>query len=417
MTGAAERVLLRGCRLLDPAAGEPCERVDVLVEGERVREVSERPLRDEAARVVDVGGRTLMPGLIDAHAHVYLSEVDLLRLEDLPPALLVARAAARLRGMLDRGYTTVRDVAGADWGIREAVEGGLFPGPRLFIAGRAITQTGGHGDVRPRTRRVPHCAGCGNGAPLARVADGPDEVRRAVRDELRLGADQVKLMVSGGVASPTDPLEGTQLTREEIGVAVEEARAWDRYVCAHAYGADAVARAVECGVRSIEHGNLIDAPTARLMAERGAFLVPTLVTYDAIRRRGRELGLAPVSLEKNARVLDAGLRSLELARSAGVPIGLGTDLLGELDAERSRELLIRAEVERPLDILRSATVVNARLIGRDDELGRVAPGALADLLVVEGDPLADLGPLVEAGARMPVVMARGRLHRDLLGRP
>jgi len=417
MSGAAQLVLLRGCRLLDPAQGEPRERADVLVEGERIREVSDRPMRDDGARVVDVAGRTLMPGLIDAHAHVYLVEVDLLRIETLPPALLVARAAARLRDMLDRGYTTVRDVAGGDWGIREAVERGLFPGPRLLVAGRAITQTGGHGDIRPRTRSVPGC-GCGSGGgPMGRVADGADEVRRAVRDELRLGADQIKVMVSGGVSSEADPLEGTQLTREEIGVAVEEARAWGRYVCAHAYGADAIARAVECGVRSIEHGNLIDAPTARLMAERGAFLVPTLVTYDAMRRRGAELGLAPVSLEKNERVLQAGLRSLELARAAGVQIGFGTDLLGDLDAERSRELLIRAEVETPLEILRSATVVNARLIEREGDLGRVAPGAIADLIVVDGDPLSDLGPLVEAGARMPVVMARGRLHRDLLGRP
>src|SRR5262249_14371005 len=379
-----------------PAEGEPREDVDVLVEGERIREVSDRPIRDDGARVVDVAGRTLMPGLIDAHAHVYYSEGDLLRLDALPPALVVARAAARLRARLDRGYTTVRDVAGGDWGIREAVERGLFPGPRLLVAGRAISQTGGHGDLRPRTRPAPG-SGCGcGGAPMARIADGPDEVRRAVRDELRLGADQIKIMVSGGISSESDPLEGTQLTREEIGVAVEEAGAWGRYVCAHAYGADAIARAVECGVRTIEHGNLIDAPTARLIAEAGAFLVPTLVTYDAMRRRGAELGLTPVSLEKNARVLEAGLRSLGLARAAGVPIGFGTDLLGDLEAERSREFLIRAEAETPLEILRSATVVNARLIEREAELGRVASGAIADLIVVDGDPLADLGPLVEA---------------------
>jgi imidazolonepropionase-like amidohydrolase len=221
-------------------------------------------------------------------------------------------------------------------------------------------------------------------------------------------------MVSGGVASPNDPLDSLQFTEDEIRAAVGEAQAWKRYVCAHAYGADAIARAVRCGVRSIEHGNLIDEATARLMCERGAFIVPTLITYDAMRRRGEEFGLQTVSLEKNKIVLEAGLRSLEICRAAGVPIGFGTDLLGALQVEQSREFLIRAEAMSPLDIIRSATLVNARLLQREGKLGVIAPGAFADLLVIDGDPLKDLQLLQNQGAHLQAIVKGGRFHKNQL---
>ncbi len=408
-------ILFRRCNLLDPRTGELHAGSEILIEGDRIKEVSDRPIRSENARIIDAGSRTVMPGLIDAHIHVYLSEVNLHLLEDVPLTLMAGRAATLMRAMIDRGFTTVRDTGGADYGIREAVETGHLAGPRLFIAGQGISQTGGHGDFRSRTAGPQICACCSGVGLISRIVDGVPEMLRAVRDELRKGADHIKLMVSGGVASPNDPLDSLQFTEDEIRAAVGEARAWKRYVCAHAYGADAIARAVACGVRSIEHGNLIDAPTAKLMHEKGAFIVPTLVAYDAMRRRGDEFGLPAVSQEKNKIVLEAGLRSLEICKAAGVPIGFGSDLLGQLQIDQSREFLIRAEALSPLEIIQSATLVNARLLQREGELGVIAPGAFADLLVLDGNPLKDLGIFQDQGKHLLAIMKGGAFHKNALG--
>jgi imidazolonepropionase-like amidohydrolase len=217
------------------------------------------------------------------------------------------------------------------------------------------------------------------------------------------------------VASPYDPLDSLQYSTDEIRAAVEEATAFKRYVCAHAYPANAITRAVECGVRVIEHGNLIDGRTARLMAKREAFLVPTLVAYDAISRHAAEFGMGPESLEKNKIVLEAGLRSLELAKRAGVRMAFGSDLLGQLQPDQSKEFLLRGQALSPREIIHSATIVGAELLGRVGELGVIAPGALADLLVVDGNPLKDLGLFQDQGAHLPVVMQGGRFHRNRLG--
>jgi imidazolonepropionase-like amidohydrolase len=403
--------LFTNARLLDPTRDELADGMSVLVEGDRVREVSSRPIAARDATVVDCGGRTLMPGLIDCHAHVFLSEVNIRYLEAIPLTLMTARAAELMRGMLDRGFTTVRDTGGADWGIRDGVAAGHLPGPRLFIAGRAIGQTSGHSDTRRRTDAGEGCHCCNAMAFTMEIADGVSGVRRAVREQLRQGADHVKIMVSGGVASPYDPLDSLQYTPDEIRAAVEEATTFKRYVCAHAYPADAVARAVECGVRVIEHGNLIDPPTARLMAARGAFLVPTLVAYDGIDRNGARWGMEAESLEKNKLVLEAGLRSLELAREAGVRMAFGSDLLGQLQPDQSKEFLLRAKVLSPREIIHSATIVGAEVLGRVGELGVVAPGALADILVVDGNPLQDLGLFQEQGRHLAVIMKSGRFHQ------
>ncbi len=408
-------VLFTNAKLLDPTKDDLQDGTSVLVEGSRVREVSPRAIRAAGATVVDAGGRTLMPGLIDCHVHVFLPEVSIRALEAVPLTLLTARAAPLMRAMLDRGFTTVRDTGGADWGIREAVERGYLPGPRLFIAGRAIGQTSGHSDSRRRTDLGGACPTENAMVFTHAIADGVTEVRRAVREQLRQGADHIKIMVSGGVASPYDPLDSLQYSTDEIRAAVEEAAAFKRYVCAHSYPANAIARAVECGVRVIEHGNLIDAPTAKLMAKKGAFLVPTLVAYDAINRHAAQFGMGPESLEKNKVVLAAGLRSLELAKRAGVRMAYGSDLLGQLQPDQSKEFLLRAEALSPREIIHSATVVGAELLGRPGELGVIAPGALADLLVVDGNPLKDLGVFQDQGARIPVVMQAGRFHRNRLG--
>jgi imidazolonepropionase-like amidohydrolase len=387
----------------------------VLVEDDRIVEVSERTIASDKARRIDVGGRTLMPGLIDAHVHAVITTMDLAAMERKPVSLIAQEARLVLEGMLQRGFTTVRDAGGADWGLAQAVDRGLIVGPRIFFSGRALSQTGGHGDFRPRSEAPLSCACSIHSSGISHVADGVAAVRKAAREELRRGATQVKIMASGGVASPTDPVWNVQYSAEEMRAIVEEAQGWRTYAMAHAYTPEAVGRAVQAGVRSIEHGNLIDAPTARLMAERGAYLVPTLVTYFMIEEFGRALKFPEVSLRKVQDVLSAGLSSLEICRESGVKVGFGTDLLGETHEHQSKEFTIRAKVQSPDEIIRSATVVNAEILNRSGELGVIAPGALADLLIVDGNPLEEISLLEGQGKHLDVIMKAGQFVVNRLG--
>jgi len=267
--------LIRNLSLLDPRQGTLTEGVEVLVRDQEVVEVGPR-LKAAKAEIIDLGGRVLMPGLIDCHVHIMASHVrfGLQASSCIPASLVTAHASALLRAMLFRGFTAVRDAGGADYGHKLAVERGLFQGPRLFISGRAISQTGGHGDFRQRVDQPEACACSHMLSGIGRVADGVPAVRHAARDEIRLGADQIKIMASGGVASAADPVHFLQYSAEEIEALVDEAARADTYVMAHAYTSAAVRRAVAAGVRTIEHGNLIDADTARFIADRGAYLVP-----------------------------------------------------------------------------------------------------------------------------------------------
>jgi len=399
--------------VLDGTNRERREGHHVLVENELIKEVSDRPMTAADAQVIDLAGRTLMPGLIDAHVHVIAVDAALARLAEQPLTLTSLQAGRVMEGMLARGFTTVRDAGGADGGLAEAVAQGLVRGPRLFPSGQALSQTGGHGDLRPRTRSVVSCACCEYGAGLARIADGVDECRRAARDELRKGATQIKIMASGGVASPYDPIWNLQYSDEEMRAIVEEARAWHTYVLAHAYTPEAIRRSIDNGVRSIEHANLIDAPTAAHVAAANGFVVPTLVTYDALYRFGREFGVAEGSLAKLADVREAGLRSLEILQRAGVKIGYGTDLLGPMHKYQAGEFVIRAEAMAPFEVIRSATIVNAELLNRAEELGVVAPGARADLIAVDGDPLRDIALLGGQGEHISVIMKDGVVHKTM----
>jgi imidazolonepropionase-like amidohydrolase len=399
-------IVFQNAALLDTRAGE-LRPGAVRVEGERIVEVCDGPIRHQGERELDLRGRVLMPGLIDAHVHAVITTMNLAAMAQRPASLVALEAARILERMLCRGFTTVRDAAGADAGLAEAVERGLVRGPRIFYSGRALSQTGGHGDFRPHGSDLELCACRIHSSGFAHVADGVAAVRKAAREELRRGASQVKIMASGGVASPNDPIWNVQYSPDEMRAIVEEAHGWRTYAMAHAYTPEAIRRAVEAGVRTIEHGNLIDRETAALMVEREAFLVPTLVTYHAMDELGRALNLPEVSQRKVKDVLEAGLASLEIAREAGLPLGFGTDLLGETHDQQSRELSIRAQVEPPADVLRSATLTNARILGREGELGEIVPGALADLLVLDGDPLADLGRLQDQGKQLLMVMKAG----------
>src|SRR5919202_4518072 len=304
--------------------------------------------------------------------------------------------------MLFRGFTTVRDAAGGDFGLARAVDEGLMVGPRLVFGGRALSQTGGHGDSRSRGRTALEAGYSYTAASV--VCDGVPEVRRAVREEIKRGAQHIKLMLSGGVASPTDRVDSIQFSLDEIRAAVEESEAANRYVLGHAYTSRAINRGLECGVRSIEHGNLMDESSPPLFLQHGAFYVPTLVTYSALAEQGREHGLPEASYRKVSDVLDAGLSALELAARAEVPIAYGTDLLGAMHAQQSREFALRAQVQSAAEIVRSATAVGARLLRLEGQVGLVAPGAYADLLLVDGNPLEDVRVLAAPDRHLRLVM-------------
>uniref|UniRef100_E1TH25 Amidohydrolase n=1 Tax=Burkholderia sp. (strain CCGE1003) TaxID=640512 RepID=E1TH25_BURSG len=408
-----ESILLSNASLLDVERAELREGHHVLVENGLIREVSDRPLKSAAAREIDLRGKTLMPGLIDLHVHVVAVQLNLSQQVNMPNVLVTLRSVPIMRAMLRRGFTTVRDAGGAGYPHKQAVESGLAIGPRLFVAGRALSQTGGHGDMRARSDYMGSSAPCGccvRVGALARVADGVDEVRRAAREELQMGADHLKIMASGGVASPTDPVGAFGYAEEEVRAIVEEARARHTYVMAHAYTAEAIARVVRWGVRTIEHGNLVDGPTASLMAEMGAYVVPTLVTYEALAKEGAQYGLGEESVAKIADVREAGLRSLEIYNDAGVKMGFGSDLLGPSQRLQSDEFRIRAEVLGNAATLSSATTTAAEVLGLPDKLGRIAPGAFADMLVVDGDPLRDITCLLGQGERIPLVMKGGEIY-------
>ncbi len=407
------QILFENARVLDVEAGALREG-SLLVEGERIVELSEGTLRAAGARRIDLAGRTLMPGLIDAHVHCAITTLNLAAMTSKPTTLVAHEAGRILNGMLRRGFTTVRDAGGADFGLAQAVERGLVEGPRLFFSGRVLSQTGGHGDFTPREDSPRLCACQIQSSGFSHVADGVPAVRKAAREELRRGATQLKIMASGGVASPSDPIWNLQYSSEEMRAIVEEAAGWRTYAMAHAYTPEAICRALDAGVRTIEHGNLIDRVTAEHARAKGAYLVPTLVTYFAIDELGRKLGFPAVSQAKVKDVLDAGLASLEIARAAGLPMGFGTDLLGETHDQQSREFQLRGEALPAAEVIRSATLVNAGILNRTGELGVIAPGALADLLVVDGDPLASLSLLAEPEKSLVAIVKSGRFVVDRL---
>ena len=407
-------ILFRNVRIWDADRREP-EDGCVLVENGRFKEVSAEPITSSAARTVDGRGGVLMPGLIDCHMHLTLSEIDLRKLANIPLTMMTALAAQNMRETLMRGFTTVRDCCGADRGLADAVAQGLLQGPRIFVSGRALTQTGGHGDFRLRTDLRRECRSESALDMQSRLADGVSEARAAARDELRLGADHVKVMVSGGVASPTDPIENVQFSPEELRAIVDEAEAWNTYVAAHSYTPESSRHAVKCGVRTVEHGNLVDRETAEYMAQHDAYLVPTLAAYDIMDKFGIELGLPEVSIGKLQRVKDAGIHAVEHCRNAGTKIGFGSDLLGDLREHQSCSLALQAEAQTPREVLTSATRVNAEILRQDGILGVIAPGAIADLLIVDGSPLEDLGRLERQGKHLRAIMKDGKFEKLDLG--
>jgi imidazolonepropionase-like amidohydrolase len=403
--------LFTGGRFLDPDIGELQDGIDVLVEGDRVREVGPRLAAPSATRV-DLAGRTLMPGLIDSHVHVIASLVNIAENSALPSSLAALRAGAIMEAMLMRGFTTVRDLGGADVGLVRAVEEGLIDGPRLVICGKALGMTGGHSDFRARSDD--RSLFDGRVGTLGRICDGVDGVRKACREEIKGGARFIKIMANGGVASPNDPIDALGFCVDEIRATVEEAEMAGTYVSAHLYTDKAIRRAVECGVHSLEHCNLIRPETAALAVKAGAIACPTLVAYEGLAMEGKALGLGPDSVAKIETVRRGGMESLEIMRSAGLPMAYGSDLLGQLHKYQSMEFSIRARVLPAKEIIASATTVGAKLCRLEGEIGALKAGASADLLVVDGDPLKDITVLEQNGARLKAIMRGGRFFKNEL---
>lgn len=379
----------------------------VLVEGNEIKDVSTDPITAPGAEHINCRGKTLLPGLIDNHIHIYTESLKFGPPE--PPITYRAQYAQKfLRHALSCGFTTVRDVAGGDHGMAMALRAGFFAGPRFFYGGLCLTQTGGHGDLRPLSQPTDFITCGAERNFLAIRADGVDQCIKAAREELRKGASHIKIMGSGGVLSPTGSIDRCQYSEGEIRAIVEECARQGAYVCAHCHPTAAIHRCVEFGVRSIEHGTLIDEETAAFVAERGAYVVPTMSVLFALMEDGVQLGMTEVSRQKLQKVHDRAFAGLEIMKRAGVQMGFGTDLVGEQHARRGTEFLLRNEVLSPFDILRSATSTNAEILQMKDKLGIVKAGALADLLVVDGNPMNDIKILSENGNNLTHIMLDGR---------
>jgi len=407
--------VLANAFLIDCTGKEPVDGAAVVIEGERIEDVIRSgkvgPLEGNV-ETLDLKGRTLMPGLTDAHVHVCAVEGNIAEQHrHNPPSLVIAKALRRIEQALMQGYTTVRDAGGADYGLREAVSSGLFPGPRMLVSGRVLSQTGGHGDKRRRSEWIEPfdcCVGM-----VGVIADGPDEVRKAAREQLRHDIDQLKIMASGGAMSPGDELDTTQYTVDEMRAAVEEARVVGKYVLAHAYSPSAVRNALQAGVRSIEHGNLIDEAGAKEIKKAGAYLVPTMITYEAIWREGKRYGITEHQLQKINMARERSVEGLAHAYRAGCKIGSGSDLLGDMQAHRTVELELKGQVMKPMEVLLSATRVNADLFRMDKEIGSVEPGKYADLIVIKGNPLEDLR-VFQNQDNLHLIMKGGAIYKRAL---
>jgi imidazolonepropionase-like amidohydrolase len=407
-------VVFEHATLLDCTGRDPQPNTRVVVEDGRIRRrgASSGPGGPKGARMIDCQGRTLMPGLLDAHVHLAITDLDPAAEAALPPAVLALRIARVIESTLDAGFTTVRDAGGLDWGFKEAVRLGLIRGPRMFISGPFISQTGGHGDHRARTSRAtfPGVLGLTSESILA---DGADAVRAAAREVLRRGADQVKVMASGGAASPTDEIDHAQFSVAELAAAVDVAGAVGTYVLAHAYGPRAIQNCLEAGVRSIEHGNFLDEATAdQMLAADDVFLVPTVITYELLSAREAGDGWTPGMVRKIRHALTGAYDSLGLAYEKGLRIGSGSDVLAEMQGEKGKEIACQARVMGAMNAIIAATRTNAALMRIENEAGTVEEGKRADLIVLDGDPLED--PAIFADPEhVRMVVLGGEVVKDL----
>ncbi len=385
------RLLIENANVFDTATLSFLGETSLVCEDGRIISVGETT--GTADQVIDAGGLFALPGFIDAHVHFRLATLNFAQLAKWSEVEFGIHMARLSRETLDRGFTTVRDIGGDVNGLIRTIASGAAEGPRIVRSGRMLSQTGGHADVDSDTSVVPSCACQMPHSAFGIIADGVDAVRKGARYLLKDGSDFIKIHVSGGVATPTDPLESIQYTPEEISTVVIEARNRSTYVAAHAYMPQAIEMAVENGVWTIEHGNMLDEKSAKAIVAHDAVLVPTLATYEAMDAFGPSLGMPEQNLAKNKKVLDAGIASLEIARAAKVTMGFGTDLIGETQNRQNREFSIRAEVESATQILGSMYQVNPAVCRMEGEIGTLTVGAYADIVLSKRDPLKNINDL------------------------
>ena len=405
-----ETVLLRGGLVIDGLGGDPVEDGSVLIADGMIQEVGRSVVAPAGATVIDCQGSAILPGLIDAHVHVGATMVDFGNQSKLKPSSLIAlEMAGRLRHMLDVGYTTIRDCGGADWGFKEAVRTGVIAGPEVIISGSILSQTGGHGDMRHRGEPGGEITDHDTFGMIFSVADGRSALRRAVREQIRLGADFIKVMASGGAASPTDKLERAQYSLEELSLIVEEAARNGLYVAMHALPLVAIRQAIDAGAHTVEHGNFLDDETATYMVQHDVALIPTVATYVMASRHPEKYSDPPEVVAKIGLAADGAIRAVESAYRQGVMVGSGSDLLGDEISWLPHEHELRAEIVGPSLAIKAATSVNADILQRPD-LGRLVPGCRGDVVVVAGNPLENISILARSSYVRAVVKG-GRLWR------
>ncbi|KAK5115796.1 hypothetical protein LTR85_009390 [Meristemomyces frigidus] len=401
-------------KVVDPASGTVQSGSTVRIRSGKIESITTKSsrIREDGETIVDLDGKYLTPGLIDSHVHVSGTpgESDPGKMLKPEEIMTTFRIPYVCRDMLSRGFTTVRDCGGAPAALKTAIEEWLVPGPRLLRAGHALTQNGGHGDFRePHESQDPECPSCGHFVGLARTVDGVPEAIHKTRDELRQGSDFIKVMGSGGMLG-TDrmTMENTQFTPEEMRAITATAAAGGTYTTVHAYSPESIQQAVKNGAHGIEHGNLLDRETAKLMAENKVFLTPTLITF-AMSAEGPGSEMLPTMKRDVYRhSLTAGLEAIKIATEEGVEICFGTDLLGAVGVFQSREFALRAQVQTPLEVLRSATVTPAKMMGLEG-VGQIREGFVADLLILNSNPLIDISVLARPESEVLGVIKEGRL--------
>jgi len=410
-------LVLHGATLIDGTGAEPRARTALATDGRRIAAVGEAGAPKRGVQVIDCSGLTLLPGLIDAHAHLGLavaaSDLAGIRTGFVPAAEIAAQIFRNCELCLDAGFTTVRDMCGLDGGVAQTVDKGLVKGPRIFPSGPALVQHGGHGhESGPFEEHDLFCRLPGL-VQMLEICDSPDEIRLAARKNFRRGATQLKAFISGGVVSLTDQLEDTQLTVEELRAAVVEAQARGTYVAGHAHNVRSIRNGLAAGLACFEHATFLDEATAAAIAKAGAAIDPTLAVCHLMASEFKKWGLHDSVVPRVAGCERAMAESIKLAQAAGVLIGSGSDLLGPEQNRRGLELALKAKIVGPMDAIVCATRNNARIMRQEDRFGTLEPGKLADVIAVRGDPL-DEPELFDDPDRIVLVMKDGAIVKNLI---
>ncbi len=405
--------VLSNLNLIDGTGNGVLEHATVTIKNRCIVKISQTHPKAHHDHIIDCRGQFLLPGLIDSHVHMGSIDASIVEQHRRNfPSYSLLRNLKIIKETLDQGFTTVRDCGGVDPGLKKGLQENLIPGPRIFVSGQILSQTGGHGDFRLPTERhtlIPFDGGVGSG-----IYDGVDEVRKAVREQLRQGVDFIKLMAGGGVTSPADEVTHSQYSPEELRVAVYEAESAGTYVAAHCYCDRSIINCAEAGVKTIEHGNLMTKKGAEAMKKADAYFVPTVAAYEMLDKYKKKLGLSAETIRKNAIVIEKAYKSIEVAKEYGLKIGCGSDLLGQLQANKGKTLSFMAQVLGEMGAIVAATKSNAEIIGIDDKLGTIEVGKLADLVLINSNPLKNINVFEDFQNNLTLIVKGGEIYKNLL---